>query len=95
MASTLPNPLLAASSYSSSTLFSSESLNKGSGIQNAVGDVVGGLVSEGVQSVKDAIVGLGSGSGEGEVEGLGLDWVRNLLGAREWRVPLLEVDVRL
>jgi len=31
----------------------------------------------------------------GQWAGFGLDWLRSLLGRREWRVPCVEVTVRL
>ena len=46
--------------------------------------------------VQNAVLGGGAGqSVEREWTGLGLEWVRSWLGAREWRVKGLDVYIRL
>lgn len=64
---------------------------------NAVNETVVALVGAGVGEVKRRVLGTTAGQGgEGrEWTGLGLEWVRSWLGAREWRVECLDVYVRL
>lgn len=58
--------------------------------------LAGAAVGELKRRVLGGVGGPGGGQGEGrEWTGLGLEWVRSWLGAREWRVECLDVYVRL
>lgn len=64
---------------------------------NAVNETAIALAGAAVGEVKRRVLGGGDGGqGQGrEWTGLGLEWVRSWLGAREWRVECLDVYVRL
>ncbi|KAI9780282.1 MAG: hypothetical protein M1816_003124 [Peltula sp. TS41687] len=59
------------------------------------------LVTQGAEELKKRLLsGGGGGAGAGigrsaEWTGVGVSWVRSLLGRREWRLPCLDVHVRL
>ncbi|KAG6988587.1 aminopeptidase 2 [Physcia stellaris] len=70
--------------------------NMGEFIVNAVNETAIALAGAAVGEVKRRVLGGAGGQGEGrEWTGLGLEWVRSWLGAREWRVGCLDVYVRL
>jgi len=91
----LPNPL-AASSVGGGA---SHDVTCGDG---DIGDFLGSVVNETAQAlgsaameeVKRWIPGTGN-SGETEWTGMGLEWLRSWMGGREWRLPCLDVYVRL
>ncbi|KAI5800279.1 hypothetical protein DFH27DRAFT_482552, partial [Peziza echinospora] len=49
----------------------------------------GGNVGGGMDS------GVGDGTGVQVWTGIGLEWLRSLVGRREWRLPCVDVNVRL
>ncbi|KAI9813910.1 MAG: hypothetical protein M1832_006057 [Thelocarpon impressellum] len=40
-------------------------------------------------------MGGGSSGARGEWTGIGVEWIRSLLGRREWRIPCVDVHIRL
>lgn len=95
LSSPLPNPLAASS------------LGGGTGHNatcgdNDIGEFLGSVVNEtaqalgsaAMQEVKRWVPGTGN-SEETAWTGMGLEWLRSWLGGREWRLPCLDVYVRL
>jgi hypothetical protein len=106
LSSTFPLPSsLSPSSSSSSTV---ASCSGGSGCQGGASESVAGFAMGMLNSTAAALAGAAyeeakrripsftsQGGGGGEWTGLGLEWVRSLLGRREWVVPCVEVAIRL
>lgn len=59
---------------------------------HTINETATALAGAAVEAVKRKTLQSGSGT---EWTGVGVDWVRRGLGAREWRVPCLDVVIRL
>lgn len=99
MSSPLPNPL------ANSSLVNTGAQNASCGNAD-VGEFLGSVVNGTAKALGNAVVeeakrwipvvGCNSqGEGEKEWTGMGLEWLRSLLGGREWRLPCLDVYIRL
>jgi hypothetical protein len=58
----------------------------------AAGQTAQAVLKATVDGVRDR-TSIGSGQGSGT--GAGYEWVRGLLGKKEWRIPCLDVLVRI
>lgn len=56
----------------------------------AMNNTVGALAEAAAEEAKRRL-----GSSRSEWTGIGLEWLRSLLGKREWRVPCVDIYVRL
>lgn len=82
MSSALPNPLPHAAS-------APDTGGEASFLLNALNDTAVALAGAAIEEIKRM------GTPTPEWTGLGLEWIRSWLGAREWRVPCLDVNIRL
>ena len=64
-------------------------------IASAVAETAASLAAAAVDNVKRKAMGEGSASGAAGVAGAGAEGLRTVLWKREWRVPCLDILVRL
>ena len=83
MSSPLPNPLPQALSQSSTSSIdtTTNATEDVAFLLEAVNQTAGALGNAALQEIERSVVGL--------------EWVRSWLGGREWRVPCLDVNIRL
>ena len=88
---TFASPLSSALSASTqcSALNADGVAGEGSFLVAAINETASALAGAAVQEVKRRM------SYKAEWTGIGLGWMRSLLGARQWRVPCVDVYVRL
>ena len=99
MSSPLPNPLDNSTFATAATQNSNHSDGDvreflGS-IANETAKVLGTAAMEEAKNWLPGAGGNGKVGREKEWTGLGLEWLRSWLGGREWRVPCLDVYIRL
>jgi len=61
---------------------------------NSTSSAAGSLASSALEGAKRRL-GLGLAGARGEWTGIGVEWLRSLLGRREWRLPCVDVYIRL
>lgn len=64
-------------------------------VVSAVADTASSLAAAAVENVKRRAMGEGSVSGAAGVAGAGAEGLRTVFWKREWRVPCLDILVRL
>lgn len=58
-------------------------------LNNTAGALAGAAMEEAKRRLASAV------PGRAEWTGIGVEWLRSLLGRREWRVPCVDITVRL
>ncbi|KAI9789292.1 MAG: hypothetical protein M1833_002434 [Piccolia ochrophora] len=87
LSSPLPNPIPRAANESAASMMSAR--QPSSLLAAAVNNTAAALASAAMEGLKRRI------DFRPEWTGIGLDWMRSLLGKREWRVPCVDVLLRL
>lgn len=87
LSSPLPNPLTQASEWSRATGW--YSATETSFLATAINQTTTALAGAAVEELKRRV------DIRPEWTGIGVEWIRSWLGAREWRLPCLDVYIRL
>ncbi|KAL8969317.1 MAG: hypothetical protein Q9197_004405 [Variospora fuerteventurae] len=86
ISSAIPSPLAQAEGASGDVSFTGE---EASFLVQTVNETAAALASAAMEEVKRRA------QIKSEWTGVGMEWIRSWLGAREWRVPCLDVYIRL
>jgi len=73
---------------------SNQSMDQISVFAGALNNTAAALTSAAMEEAKRRLAN-GVVSGRTEWTGIGVEWLRSLLGRREWRVPCVDITVRL
>ena len=87
MSSPLPNPL--ANAANESTTMCNSAGGESSFLATAINNTATALTGAAINEVKRRI------ESRTEWTGIGVEWIRSMLGKKEWRVPCVDVLIRL
>lgn len=87
LSSPLPNPI--ASAANESAAMSNSTAGESSFLATAINNTAAALTGAAIEEVKRRM------DIKTEWTGIGVEWIRSILGKKEWRVPCVDVLIRL